>query len=87
LFQNVDAIALVVGDDDYENPYRKTVTLQVKKKKKKGLVNNKSKTLSLVLDMAFRNAHFPNDDSDPKGQDNVCLQSQKGRYYRNIKAG
>ncbi|KAI8890085.1 SPT16-domain-containing protein [Backusella circina FSU 941] len=28
LFQNIDAIALVIGDDDYENPYRKTVTLQ-----------------------------------------------------------
>ncbi|EIE81524.1 hypothetical protein RO3G_06229 [Rhizopus delemar RA 99-880] len=27
-FQNVDAIALIVGDDDYENPYRKSITLQ-----------------------------------------------------------
>ncbi|KAI8985467.1 FACT complex subunit spt16 [Pilobolus umbonatus] len=28
LFQNVDAIALIIGDDDYENPYRKSITLQ-----------------------------------------------------------
>ncbi|CAO3701202.1 unnamed protein product [Rhizopus stolonifer] len=27
-FQNVDAIALIVGDDDYENPYRKSISLQ-----------------------------------------------------------
>ncbi|CEG70970.1 hypothetical protein RMATCC62417_06776 [Rhizopus microsporus] len=27
-FQNVDAIALVIGDDDFENPYRKSIALQ-----------------------------------------------------------
>ncbi|KAG1380690.1 hypothetical protein G6F61_003829 [Rhizopus arrhizus] len=35
-FQNVDAIALIVGDDDYENPYRKSITLQVSRDLKRG---------------------------------------------------
>ncbi|KAI9473599.1 MAG: FACT complex subunit-domain-containing protein [Benjaminiella poitrasii] len=28
LFQNVDAIAVIVGDDDYENPYLKSLSIQ-----------------------------------------------------------
>lgn len=28
-FQNVDAIAVIIGDDDYETPYVKSLTLQV----------------------------------------------------------
>ncbi|KAI9251558.1 FACT complex subunit-domain-containing protein [Sporodiniella umbellata] len=27
-FQNVEAIAIIAGDDDYENPYRKSISLQ-----------------------------------------------------------
>lgn len=90
LFQQTDAILLLIGDDDYDNPYRKSVTAEVSERRgihDVGVIQQSwimitngfiyKRVYVCNIDLAFGYTDLSNFDYAHTREGNICMQCQE----------